>query len=658
MVANYHGLELGLHELRGIVGGSVRGSTLDSLMEAASSLGLSARPLRASSSDVARLRCPAILHWKMDHFVVLYRVRRHRYEILDPARGKISLKVHEFGNCFTGIALELQPTAGFKSRSGNFLSLIRVARSYKNLTKFLSVMLFLLLTVQILAVLPTIVTQILIDEVTQAQDKNWLYAVIVGVFLLMTAGTLLDGIRKWVSIYAGARLQADSSTSVLSHLFRLPPQFVQNRLVGDLLSRLESLNPIRVAISEQSVNVIAQLGILAVTLTVMSLYSVTLSLLALASVFLSLLIIALFLPANRRLVAEQLIHTAKQNTSLVESLRAAQTVFSLGIGQSRLTQWQSHFHEYLDARFSQQRLKIVQETLGAIIVAADQALFLGIGINGVLSQSITLGVLFAFVSLRGRLTASAIALYSNVQSLLMVQVHTERLADIVLAKPVPAASAAAIRKPVDGRLSAQGLYFRYEKSEWVIADFDCNVAPGEKIAVIGPSGGGKTTLLKLLSGQLTPASGTLMYANYERSLWDAGVLRAQFGIVSQQDALFQGSIAENICGFDALPDLAAAQTVAQRVHLWGDIQSMPMRMHTLVGDMGNSLSGGQQQRLMLARALYRKPKILFLDEATSNLDAESESKILDELQSLGITMISVAHRSAAIQRADRVITIS
>lgn len=657
MIAAYFGRQENLQAVRSMAGGASRGSTLKDLVDVAQQLKLISRPLRLSLDDLPRLTLPAVLHWKMDHYVVLNKLTRKGANILDPATGKRHIGKSELGRCFTGVALELHPAADFRKGNATSLSLLRIARSFRKLPRFLLLMLALLMVIQLLSLVPAVATQLLIDNIVQGQDREWLFGLLAGMGSVMLAATALEAMRQWVALYAGSRLAADSSSSVLFHLFRLPPDFIQNRQVGGLMSRVESLVPVRRAITEQGISAIVNATVLLTTLAVMCAYSISLAAITLLSACLAAGLLLAIVPPIRRHSAEQIIHAASQNTSLLETLRASTAVFNLGLSNVRLAHWQTHFHASLNAQVKQGRLKILQDSGAGVIQAFDQVLFLGVGISGVLDQSISLGVLFAFFTLRGRFTTSAMTLMATVQSFMMLRVHIQRLSDIVLAEPTAAPVAGAMQQRLRGAVAAKDIRFRYSPDTWILDGFDFDVDAGASVVIAGPSGGGKTTLLKLLSGQLVPDSGQLQYDGYDYDLWHPDKLRGQFGVVSQDDALFQGTVVENICCFDPQPDLARVRQVATMSELWRDIQAMPMRLHTLVGDMGCSLSGGQRQRLCLARALYRKPRVLFLDEATSHLDAGTEERILDRLSDLEITTISVAHRPDIIRRAQRVIIV-
>jgi ATP-binding cassette subfamily B protein RaxB len=310
-----------------------------------------------------------------------------------------------------------------------------------------------------------------------------------------------------------------------------------------------------------------------------------------------------------------------------------------------------------NAQVKQAKLSIFNSVGTATIGAVEQVLFLGIGISGIVEKQITLGMLFAFLSLRGRFAAAVANLVTIAQSFFMLRVHTDRISDILLAEPEPPPRTNAIRTAIVGSVEAQDLSFRYPGDPWIIQDFSCVVGAGESVAIAGPSGAGKTTLLRLLSAQLAATSGRILIDNKVLALWNLRCVRQQSGIVLQNDRLFQGSICENIAGFDPEPDIERVQKSAIEAGIWSDIQAMPMTLYTLLGDAGNSLSGGQQQRILLARALYRQPRLLFLDEATSHLDIDTERRVLDRLANSDMTIISVAHRPDVLARADRIIEL-
>ena len=659
MVAAYYGKHACLAGIRKLHDLSCRGATFRDLLQTARHLQLTARPIRLAISELHHLRLPAVLHWRMSHFVVLVRCGRRRYVIHDPAIGRRKVGKAELDESFTGVALDLTPERGFRRQSErNQMSFADFAGSFRHLYRYLGLMFCLLLSTQVLALAPPIATQILIDELVLGQDREWLYRALGGLALIMLTGVMLDGLRRRVSLFTGMNLAVDSSVSVMSHLFHLPAAFVNRRHPGDLMSKLESLTPIRQALTEHVINSIVHCAVLITTLAIMFLYSGWLTAVSVGGLVLSVLLMSTILPASRRSQEQAIIHTATQNSSLLESLRAYDVVQALGLEHLRLAQWQNHFSDATSARVREGKLSIAQKTGNGIIGVFEQVSFLGIGITGVLDKHFTLGVLFAFMSLRGRFGSAAVGLAEAIQNFFLLKVHTNRLSDIVLAEPTPAIPDGAISSTVKGSLSAANISFRYAADAWIVRDFCCDIAAGVNVVITGPSGCGKTTLLKLLAGQLPVHTGQIYVDDMELALWNRDSLRAQTGFVLQNDALFQGTVTENIAAFETAPDLARLRAAAISAEIWPDIQNLPMRLETRISDMGKNLSGGQVQRLLLARALYRKPAILFLDEATSHLDVSTERRVLQNIDEQDITVVSVAHRPDAINRAQQIIRLN
>jgi ATP-binding cassette subfamily B protein RaxB len=658
MIAGYFGRQVSLNVLRARHPPSARGATLNDLLQAGAGLSLAMRPVRLELSELSRLALPAVLHWRLDHFVVLSRLRRGKAVIHDPASGRQVVSSRELNASFTGVALEVAPASNFqRGDERNTLSITSLLRSCRRVGRYLGLMLLLLMVVQLLALVPPIATQLLVDEVILGQDSSWLYRTLAGLAIVLAVGTMLDAIRRWTGLYTGTQLAADTTQAVVRHLYNLPTQFVHNRHQGDLMSRLQSLDPIRRAITDTGINGVVQSMVIVATLAIMLFYSPWLTVVSLAGMLATALLLAAVLPVTRRLSEQALVHKAHQDSSLLETLRATDVVHALGLAPMRLAQWQNHFVASMNARVGAGKLSIWQGFGNGLIAGAEQVAFLGIGITALLDRELTLGVLFAFMALRSRLAHAVLALFSVCQELFLLQVHVGRLSDIVLAEPLAQAPDGAITQAVRGSLRARELWFRFASGPWVVRAFSCEIQAGESVVISGPSGCGKTTLLKLLSAQLSPGAGHILVDGRELSLWNPQALGRQFATVLQDDALFRGSLAANIAAFDPEPDLGRVRDAADAAGIWQDIRRMPMGLDTPVGDMGSTLSGGQRQRLALARAFYRQPRVLFLDEATSHLDIETESRVLDNVDALRITVVSVAHRPDVLRRAGRVIRL-
>ena len=658
MIAAHFGKPIRLDELRHESAGSSRGASFREIVVIAGRLQLVSRALRLSLDEIQKLKLPAILHWRMNHFVVLVRARRNSFIIHDPARGKRRVAIDEFAEAFTGVALEFSPSKGFERWCPQRApGMVQIAGSFPHLYRYLFTILVLLLVSQLLALLPAIATQLLIDEAVLGQDRVWLLRALAGLGVVLLATLCIDGLRAWIALCTGTRLAIDSSVVMLAHLLNLPAEFVGRRHLGDLMSKLQSMTPLRDALTTHSINMIVQSGVVFSTALLMFVYSPAMAAVSVIGAALTIISTLAVQPMCRRLSEQQLVHRAAQNTSLVETLRSFDSIQAMALGQARLSHWQRSFTEAMNAGFVLGKVQLWRGVLANLISNADQLVFLSVGLTAILNKETTIGVLFAFIGLRARFNSAAIAVVDLLQKFAVLKVHTTRLADIAAAKAVPRPPPGAIQKRVVGAISVENLEFHYAGSGPLFTDLNFEVQQGQHVAITGPSGCGKSTLLKLIGGQLVAHGGSLRIDGIELGLWDRQSLAEQLAIVFQGEQLFLGTVAENISAFDVFPDLERVRQAARIATCWADIQALPMQTETVLGGNGATLSGGQIQRLTLARALYRNPRILLLDEATSQLDVESEKCVLDNIAQLGITVLSVAHRPQAIELASREIRL-
>ena len=659
MVAQYHGREIGLEAMRSEFRHLDRGPSLQSILAIAAALGFSARPLRAGVDELGKLALPAILHWQFDHFVVLERVGKRHVAIVDPAVGRRSVERRELSESFTGVAVELQPLAGVSSAASEAVPTLRsLFGSAPGMRRHLVVMLLLMLATQVLTLAPPVATQLLIDEVVTGQQLRWLTGVLAGVGFFLAAGILLDVLRRRLALFAGARLAIQATASIVAHLLHLPSGIVAARTTGDLIARIDSMQPIRQALIETAPNALVQVLVLLTTLLAMLFYSPLLTLLSVFAIAATSLLYALTLPAVQRRNMQAIVHAARAGNSLIESLRGFETIDALGLRASRTASWHNRFVRAVDAQAARARVSITASAFQGAIAAIDQLAFLGIGVLSIGKQQMTLGVLFALFALRGRLNAAVASLVAIALEFYLLRAHVVRVSELLRERRSDAAIESAVRQRLLGSISAEDLCFAHTPQKPLLRNFSCRIEAGEHVVICGPSGAGKTTLLKVLSGVLLPDSGQLRFDGIERELWDPDTMRGQFGVVLQTDLLLDGSIADNISGFDVSPDLGRVRQAAELACIWDELMRLPLHVHTPVDSMSSNLSGGQLQRLLLARALYREPRILFLDEATAHLDRHTERRVLDNLARLDITIVSIAHGSQVLQRGERLIELS
>ncbi len=661
MVATKHGRRTTLNELRSQFSLSLKGMTLKDLSHAADSLGLAARALRCELDELDQVRTPAILHWDLKHFVVLAAVRRGKIVIHDPARGKRELLPETVSKHFTGVALELTPTPMFEPKStvdqmrlGDMWSRIR------GLSGSLWQLFLLSLLLQAFALVAPLANQIVVDEAITKQDLSLLNTVVLGFGVLALIQTFIGALRGFVAMYLGNLMTFQMHSNLLRHLMRLPVDYFEKRHVGDVVTRFGSLGPVQSLITSGVIGAVLD-GIMAIgTLIFMVFYAPTLTLAVLGLLLVHFAARFASFPYVRRLNEEQIQTSADVQSHFFETIRSSRSVKLFGREEQRHARWQNLFAENMNVGIRLARFGIWSGSGFSILSAVQTLVVLYLGARAVIAGDMTLGMLFAFQSYRSSFTGAATGLVNVFFQWRLVGLHLERLADIAHTQPEESdAKPAKLPSRLSGRIEIENLRFRYGDNEpWVIDGLSLDVAPGERIAIVGRSGGGKSTLMKTMLGLYSASEGRILYDGRPVEHWGRRGVRAQIGSVMQDDRLLSGSLAENIAFFDDEVDMAKVEACAHSAAIHDEIQAMPMGYQSLVGDMGSALSGGQVQRILLARALYNEPSILMLDEGTANLDPVSEHRIVQALNALPLTQIIIAHRPQAIAGAHRTFELS
>ncbi len=657
MVASAYGLHLDLATLRRRFSISVKGTSLPQIVHYAQALEFSSRPVRLELDELKQLRLPCILHWNLNHFVVLEKVGAQRVMILDPAVGRRSLKMDEVSRCFTGVALELSPSGTFQpARKKPRLRLRELTGRIFGLKRALVNILMLALALEVVALLSPQVTQWVVDHALVSADYDLLLLAVIGGCLLLVIDFALRMARGWMGLRLNQQLTLQWTSNFFHHLLRLPWSFFEKRHLGDITARFQSLEAIRAVLANGAITIVLDALVALITLGLMLLYSKMLTAIVLVAVGLYVLLRWVFYLPLRNATEERIVLATRENAYFLETIRAVQPLKLFNSAPLRLATWQNLLTDVQNRDLKTQKMLLVFGGCNTLIFGLEGMLLLYIGGLAVLNNTLTLGMLLAFLAYKSQFTSRASKLIDLGIEIKMLSLHAERMADIALEIPESDAVVETDLSRITPRIEFRGVSFRYAEGErWVIKDLSLTIDAGDAVALVGRSGCGKSTLFKLMLGLLEPTEGDIRIGGISIRQLGPTALRKMVGVVMQDDQLMAGSLAENIACFEPGATQECIEEAAQRANIHKAIINMPMGYQTLIAEMGSGLSGGQKQRLLLARALYKQPVILALDEATSHLDLHGEQHVVSNLQSLSITRVVIAHRRETVAMVSRII---
>ncbi len=661
MVSRYHGAPSDLAELRRRFGMSLTGATLSDVVRIAERLNLASRAVRLELNELQQLSTPCILHWDLSHFVVLKSADAAGIIIHDPAVGVRRMTLAEASRHFTGVALELTPTGGFESAAPPPRIRLRAMMGQLiGLRRALGQVFVLALAIEIFAVSSPFFMQWVIDHALLTGDRDLLLTLALGFALLLLLRIAVTAMRGWVLIGLGASLKVQGRANLFTHLVNLPPSYFETRNLGDVMSRFGSQDVILQAITTDVVEAVLDGLLASLTLIVMLLYAPMLTLVVVAGALLYAALRWISFTALRQASSEAIVWAARRDSSFLETLRGIRTIKLFNGQEDRRGHWLNLLVEALNRQITTERLQLVMRISNSLLTGGLAILIIWLGARRVMDNTLSVGMLLAFVAYKDQFLDRVSDLIDKALDLQMLQVHAERLADIALTPPESQDQSVArtVVEKAPAAIEVRNLRFRYsESTPWVLDGLNFRIEAGESVAIIGGSGSGKTTLLKLLASLLQPTEGEILIDGQPLARTDVRQYRQMIGVVLQDDQMFAGSIGDNISFFASDHSEERVQECARLAAVHDDIVAMPMAYGSLSGDMGTVLSGGQKQRVLIARALYRQPRMLLLDEATSHLDLTNEKLVNTAIGALHMTRVIVAHRPQTIQSAGRVIMV-
>ena len=663
MIGKYWGKNFSITELRSVANVDRSGASIKGLIVAAEHLGFAPRPVKVDLPTLAKQKLPAIVHWRGNHYIVVYRVTRDKVIVSDPKIGRRHLTRQEFVKEWNGYTLLLTPTAKFK----------QVPEAERNVWKYFQLLkphkLVLLeivaasLIIQMLGLISPIFTQILLDRVVVQRSTSTLIAIGTGLIVFSLFGVAMSSLRRYLLYHTANKLDLSLIVGFISHTFRLPLSYFETRYVGDITSRISENRKIRDFITGEAISTMLDILSVFIYISLMLWYSWQLSLMALAVIPVFVINAVIFTPFLLKVSRENFAAKTKEQSYLIQAIKGIGTIKSMGVERNVRWRWEDLINESVRINFSGKMiLERLTVSTGIIQTLISQFTLL-LGVWLVIQQQLTIGQLVAFNMLVGNVVSPfkrLIGLWNQFQEIL---VAVERLDDVIDSPPEEDLSSSnLINLPsIDGYVRFEDVTFRYnlENETNTLTNLSFEIKPGQTVALVGRSGSGKTTIAKLLLGLYTPTKGKILIDGQNLSNISLHSLRKQTGIVDQNTFLFGGTIKENLTVAHPQASMAELEQACKLAGAADFIHELPLRYETQIGEGGGLMSGGQRQRLAIARALLNNPRLLILDEATSNLDAESEQIIQNNLDTIlkNQTTLVIAHRLSTVRNADLILVL-
>ena len=661
MVLAHHGRVMDLAELREACQPGDHGVQLADLISYAARQGFDSRAVRLRPEQVNQLQLPAILHWDLDHFVVVTKCSKKSVTIHDPAAGVRCYSTQELGHHFTGVALEFRKNMDFIAckRSRN-LSMRDMARQVPGFWAGLATVLVLTLMVQGLALASPLFVQLVIDRGLSGGNLEFVGSLAL-IFLGLTVARYLVVFQRGVlALSLSNSIGLQMTGSAFAKLLQLPAEFFARREVGDIVSRFGSIDSVRVALGQDLVAVIADGLFSLFMLFALCLYHPGLASIVIIFLLLTSAISLAGVVKEQGRRQEVLEAGAKQQSGFLESLENMEAIRNYGLQHQVFAKWRGRLVSSINANTSLQMLQLGLATWRGLLQSAEYLVLVVTGSMLIQEGDMSLGQLMAFILLRQHFTATVAAMLPRLAELRLLRVELARAADIVLQAATPAADCGLVPRPVlQNRLAVQDVGFSYPgQATSVFGKVSFSLPRGASLAITGKSGVGKTTLLRLLTAQLPLQSGSILIDKTPIEVLGHGRLVADVSIIMHRDTLFEGTIASNVCPDVSELDFDRLKRAGTLAGLGQSVAHLPLGWETPVGRRGEGFSAGQVKRILLARAVYRGPSLLVADEVFNAIDDSQAAKILQGLKQAGITVIFTTHNQFLARQASKEIELN
>lgn len=681
MVVNHHGRAFPLNAIKAKTGLEGTRLTIDDMIRGAENLGFRSKGYALRYDDLKTALLPGVISLEGFHFAVLVKVGEREVRIADPRDNKVRrIPKDEFIRMWTaasvagavdkrpdaGVFIAMEPTQRFETegvKQKNPLSyFISYIMPYKI---YFAEAVLAALVINILGLASPLFTQTIVDTVIVHKDVSLLNMMLAGMVLVAVLTTAMTVIQSLLLAHTTTRLDMRLMAEFYRHVLSLPMPFFLSVNKGEILSRFGENQKIRHILTGSSITTVMNLLMLVIYFFMMFAYSAKLSVIVIIFLPIFVGIVMYFTPRLKRVSQEIFLSNTQAQSALIESLNGIEPIKATSNEYFARARWENAFVENVNRGFHQQRLGLLNSSVFQLAILGMTTAVLWVGASQVIANQMTVGELMGFQMLMGLVTNPVLQMVNLWSQLQEVRISVDRVSEYLDKEPEDevATTPGRMRKAVgqlEGKIDFRGVFFSYRAGKDtmnIMQDFNLTINPGERIAFVGPAGCGKSTIAKMILGFNIPQQGEVLIDGIGINQMDIQSLRRNIGVVLQDSFLFAGSVAENIAFGDPEPDMRTVQEVARLAGAEEFILKLPLGYQTPIGEKGQALSGGQRQRVCIARALYRRPRIMIFDEATSALDNQTEELIIKQLKEKvlpGRTSISIAHRLTTIMNSDRI----
>lgn len=675
MIAQYHGRTFSLEKLRELCRISKEGVSMLGISMAAENIGFKTLGVHINFNQLKdEVPMPCIVHWKQNHFVVVYRIKRGKVYVADPAHGLIKYDIKEFLSCWIstknddkpeGIALLLEPQPDFFKSDGETLDKTKfsfVLQYLKPYRKLVFQLLLGMLLGTLLQLIFPFLTQGIVDYGIGTNNLNFVTTILIAQLTLYAAQTSVDFLRSWILLHISTRINISIISDFLIKLMKLPIGFFDTKMIGDLLQRIGDHHRIESFLTSSTLNTIFSFISLIVFICVLAFYNLKILMIFLIASAIYVLWIILFLKKRKEIDYKRFNQASAEHSNLIQLINGMQEIKLNNCEKQKRWEWENIQAKLFKVSIKGLALSQYQQSGAFFINETKNILVSFISARAVIEGDMSLGMMMAVQYIIGQLNAPIGQMIGFIQSAQDAKISLERLGEIHNKKDeTQNESVSTFKLPDDKTISIDNLSFGYDSiNELVLKDINLKIPEGKVTALVGMSGSGKTTLIKLLLGFYPPTDGTIKIGDVDINNIEPSVWREKCGTVMQDGFIFSDTIARNIALNDENIDEGRLLYAARIANIMDMINALPLGFNTKIGQEGKGISQGQRQRILIARAVYKNPEYIFLDEATNSLDANNESIIMRNLQEFfrSKTVVVVAHRLSTVKNADNIVVLN